>query len=165
MPSARSRSRGTRSSRASGPAWHAEILALKDRRERVWVDKVWQWARANPASALHRKFNWDIEEAAEEYWRIQTSELIRQMRMMVQYEDRALPVPTRQFVAEMLAKQSHYVDIDTVRADPKRRTKQLNDELERIRRAVRNGMSNALYYKLVPYFKKELDQIIKDETQ
>jgi hypothetical protein len=145
--------------------WQAEIMALKDRRESVWNDRVWQWARDHPASALHKKYNWNIQEAAIEHWRAHTSELIRQMKMMVQYKDRALPVPTRKFVSEMIAKQNRYVDINAVRADPRRKTKQLEDEIERIRRAVRSGMANALYYGLVPGFRKTVRKVVEDELQ
>lgn len=52
-----------------------ELEALRDGQGVLHVDAVWQWAKANPDSALHGEYEWDVRKAAEENWR-QTSRQI-----------------------------------------------------------------------------------------
>lgn len=56
-------------------AWETELLALEANGLLNPRDVV-EWARSHPKSALHAKFNWDVEAAAMEYWLIQARKLI-----------------------------------------------------------------------------------------
>jgi hypothetical protein len=142
-----------------------EVLALKDRRARVWRRKLWQWAQANPKSTLHKRFNWNVKEAAEEAWDMRAGEIIRSVQMMIQYVDRPLPTPTPRLVAEMKARQSSYVDITERKDDEGFADNTMAEELNRIKSATRRGMSLALYFRRVPAFRRQAKKIVDDETR
>lgn len=54
-----------------------ELLAIKGEEQMLAPDKVVEWAEANPASALHSKFEWDDVIAAKEHRLNQARALIR----------------------------------------------------------------------------------------
>ena len=49
-----------------------ELLALKDENDLFVPEQIVEWARDNPASALHKSLTWDNDKAASEYriWQV-----------------------------------------------------------------------------------------------
>lgn len=45
-----------------------ELLALKSGDGLIIPAKVVDWAQAHPDSELHSRFNWDVQDAAYQYW-------------------------------------------------------------------------------------------------
>lgn len=45
-----------------------ELLALKTKDGLIIPAAVVEWAQAHPASELHSRFNWDVQDAAYQYW-------------------------------------------------------------------------------------------------
>lgn len=53
-----------------------EIVALRASDGRFYPEIIVAWARQNPGSELHQRFQWDVERAAHEHWLWQARQLI-----------------------------------------------------------------------------------------
>jgi hypothetical protein len=54
-----------------------ELLALKNDDGLIVVEEVWQWAKENEGSDLHKSITWDVDEAAKNYQFWQIRKLVR----------------------------------------------------------------------------------------
>lgn len=53
-----------------------ELLLLKDKDGLIHPATVVEWAREHPNSELHSRFNWDVDQAAYQFWLWQARTLI-----------------------------------------------------------------------------------------
>jgi hypothetical protein len=111
-----------------------EIEALVHNDGMVYAPEVVEWARANPASALHAQFDWDVNRAAHKYWLEQARTLIQ-----VYVTNEAGARTTISLVSDRKA-GGGYRDLDSVLSNREMRAeavRQALDDLERWRQ--RNG--------------------------
>lgn len=70
--------------KADAPAWVAELEYLWEGREVLTAADVVEWARNNPDSELHGRFEWDDRTAAARHREDQARQMIREIRVYVE---------------------------------------------------------------------------------
>lgn len=121
----------------------AKKAAIAERLERIRnrdggvikIDRVIEDAR-NPDSPLHSEYKWNVEEAAMEYWRIQTRAILRSFSCPIVYEDRVLAAPFYVHDPASKNKEDGYVALANVRKDGDKARDILAAELSRARSAM-----------------------------
>src|SRR4051794_38416660 len=88
-----------------------EIEACQDGRGRVTPDAVIEAAK-NPKSALHGEFEWDVTKAAYQHWTDTARRLIREVRLVVTYEDIRIAAPY--YIADPGTDESSYIQTSKI---------------------------------------------------
>lgn len=140
----------------------AAIAACRDGAGRVTPKAVWQAAR-DPSSPLHSDFDWDVTRAAEATWERTAAELIRQVKFIVEYEDRKIAVPF--YVSDPRTSQSAYFPTARVAKNNAMAESVLRDELARITSAIKRAMSLASAFGLTSSFERMLATATEIETR
>jgi hypothetical protein len=94
----------------------ADAIRELERRGRVTPDRVIEAAR-DPASPLHRLFNWNIEQAALEHWRQTAREIINRVTVVIRTEKIVLKCPAYVRDPAMPPRQQGYVAVSRLRSD------------------------------------------------
>jgi hypothetical protein len=138
------------------------IAACRDAQGRITPTAVWKAAQ-DPENVLHPKFQWDVDKAAERDWERTASELIRQVRLIVEYEERKIAVPF--YVSDPRNDTSAYVATSRVARSAVLSERVLRDELDRITAAIHRAMNLAAAFGLVSSFERMLEQATEIETR
>lgn len=155
-------SKAARASRSTMAKKAEAIAACRDGKGRITPRAVWQAAR-DPTSPLHGDFNWDVQRAAEQTWERTASELIRQVRFIIEYDDRKVAVPF--YVSDPRTEESSYVATSRIAANATLSERVLRDELERITAAIRRALKLAAAFGLSSSFERMLEQATEIETR
>lgn len=139
----------------------AAIAACRDSAGRITPKAVVEAAR-DPASVLHSEFEWDVKKAAQREWERTASELIRQVKFVIQYEDRKVIAPY--YVSDPTSDESGYVPVVSVAKKKSASRQMLRDELQRIKQAIHRAMTLAVAVDLVGDFEKMLRDVVEIET-
>lgn len=133
------------------------IATCRDADGRIRPMRVVEAAK-NPKSILHKEFPWDIKVAAQKYWLSRAQELIREVQLEYVTEELRFNIPY--YVRDPSSKESSYVPtISLVRKTAKAK-QSLNDELDRIKGAIRRALKLAVVFDLESTFEKMLDDAI-----
>lgn len=138
------------------------IAALKDSSGRV-TPKALVIAARDPSHECHEDFDWNDTTAAQRDRERTAAELIRQVRFIVEYEDRKIVVPF--YVSDPREKSSSYVASSRVAKNVALSERVLRDELDRITSAIRRAMGLAATFNLTSSFERMLDQAMEIETR
>lgn len=147
-----------RSTKAELAAKRKAIDACRDRHGRIMPKLVVQAAR-NPKSPLHEDFIWDDRLAAEQQRLDRARELIREVKLMVVYDDRKIATPF--YVSDPSSRESAYIPTTVAAKDEEIAETVLLDELRRIESAVVRARSIAAAFDLTAYFDRMLNDVIE----
>jgi len=136
------------------------IEACADRKGRVTPDAVIEAAK-NPKSILHKEFEWDVDKAAHAHWTDTARRLIREVRLIVQYDDVKIVAPY--YIADAGTDESAYVPTSKVADRHAAAQRALVDELARIKGAIHRATSLAAVFGLTSNFERMLDLAIETE--
>lgn len=111
----------------------AELLQIKEKHpEKLLVPKnVWKFAKAHKRSELYNHFDWDVKEAAENWWTHQAKNLIRIHVAVYPNMDE----PTRIFISlkdDRQRKDGGYRGMEEVLSDKKLKKLLLKEALEEL---------------------------------
>ena len=115
-----------------------EIRKLEDRRGRLSAEEVLEAARP-VASPLHGFFEWDDSKAAEAHRLEQARDLIRRVKIELEFEERVIQTPKYVRDPSRGAKESGYISIlkvnrETARDIMRRELNALGGDLGRVLR-------------------------------
>lgn len=94
-----------------------EIAAL-ERRKTIEPRQIWQFAKDNPDTELHKEFNWDVQAAAEAHWDHTAQRLIGQYRTIVVVED--VEYTPRKYWPDPTSDESRYRSVDSIKGNNRR---------------------------------------------
>lgn len=60
-----------------------EIVRMTNPKKKLLPSDVVEYAKNNPDSHLHSRFNWNVNEAAEAYWLSQATDIIRKVKITI----------------------------------------------------------------------------------
>jgi hypothetical protein len=136
------------------------IAACKDARGRVTTAAVIEAAR-DSSSVLHAEFEWDLEKAAYQSWTETARRLIREVQLIVDYQDVRVVAPY--YVSDQSKDEPAYVETSKIARKHAFAQRALSDELARIKGAVNRGMALSAAFGLVSNFERMLDAVIETE--
>lgn len=134
------------------------IDACRDRHGRI-LPKLVVEAAKNPRSPLHKEFEWDDRKAAAIQRIDRARELIREVRLMVVYDDRKIATPF--YVSDPASRESAYIPTTVAAKDEEVSESILLDELRRIESAVIRARSIAAAFDLVSHFDRMLNDVVE----
>lgn len=123
-----------------------EIKKLEDRRGRLTAEEVLEAARPS-ASPLHGFFEWDDSKAAEAHRLEQARDLIRRVKIELEFEERVIQTPRYVKDPGKGHKESGYISIlkvnrETARDIMKRELETLGGDLGRVLRIAQGKQSD-----------------------
>lgn len=136
------------------------IAACKDSKGKLTPSAVIEAAK-DPTSVLHGEFEWDLEKAAYQQWTDTARRLIREVQLVVEYQDVKVVAPF--YIADQTSDDASYVETARVARKAMVARQALNDEIARIKGAVHRAMSMAAVFGLVSNFEQMLDMAIETE--
>jgi hypothetical protein len=139
----------------------AAIAACRDSRGRITPKSVVIAAR-DPTNILHTEFDWDVSKAAQREWERTASQLIREVKFIVEYEDRKVLVPF--YVSDPRDDESSYIPTMKIAKTPVLSQQVLRDEIMRIKQAIHRAMGLAAAFNLVANFERLLHEAVEIET-
>ena len=138
------------------------IAACKDTRGRIRPEAVVEAAR-NPDSVLHDEFEWNIGEAAQKYWVSRARELIREVKLVITYEDRRVVAPY--YVSDPSDDESSYIETTRIARKANLAKQTIVDEMARIKAAIHRASSLATIFNMTSTFEQMLDLAVTIERQ
>lgn len=136
------------------------IAACKDNKGRVTPDAVIEAAK-DPTSVLHGEFEWDVNKAAYKSWTDTARRLIREVQLIVQYQDVRVVAPY--YIPDAGVDESSYVETSKIANKHAAAKRALSDEIARIKGAIHRGRNLATVFGLVSNFDRMLDLAIEAE--
>ena len=113
----------------------------------------------NPKSPLHGEFNWDVAEAAQQYWEWQARKLIERFHVYVRTVATAEPISVQVFVRDPLRAPMEQGYVEVTRMTREQALASLAEELARIAGHVRRAWGLATEWKLRRELLRGLDKI------
>lgn len=142
--------------------WRDELESIRRQHKGGMLvpERVVQWAKSHPSSAIHQVFLWDIEEAAQEHWLYQARALIRSITVVL----KEVSEPVRMYVSlheDQETPSGGYRTMVSVLSDEEKQARFLAEALAELQR-VKDKYS--VLKVLAPLFIK-LDHIIREQTK
>jgi len=95
----------------------AALLALQNPSGDIRPQDVIDAAK-NPTSPLHKRFQWDVQKAAQANWLSTAKELIREVRVFVKVHETSRTIAVKRYVSTPLPKiGSRYRNTEKVKGD------------------------------------------------
>jgi hypothetical protein len=135
-------------------AFLAAMKACEDRYGRLAPGNVVTEAR-DPQHHLHKDFDWDDASCAHTKRLEVAAALIRRYRFEVVYNDVKLAAPI--YIHDPGSSESQYVHTVRIAKNHTKARRALEDELARIRGAIRRAMALSAVFGLVSTFQRMLD--------
>lgn len=123
----------------------SEIKALEDKVGHIDADALWKAAKGDPSSALYRRYNWNLEEAAIEHWRATSRELIREYKIVVTVTNTTREIEVRQFVRDPV-QRTGYRNTEKLKNSPEMAAASLLDMCRRARGQLQNASNLGEYW-------------------
>lgn len=134
------------------------IDACRDKHGRI-LPKLVVEAAKNPRSPLHKEFEWDDKKAGY-LWRLnRAQELIREIKMRVEYDTITVACPV--YVSDPSSRESAYIATSTAARKEELAESILLDELRRIESAVTRARGIAAAFDLVSHFDRMLSGVVE----
>jgi hypothetical protein len=131
------------------PETIAALAELERDNGRLLPDDVVEAARAAD-HPLHQFFDWNDSQAAEKYRRMQAAQLIRRVRVTVEFHD--VPITTPKYLRDPSAETGEprgYREIGKIRSEEDNARAVIVEEMRRISQAVRRAKTLAAALGLV----------------
>jgi hypothetical protein len=136
------------------------IEGCQDSKGRVTPDAVIEAAK-DPKSILHGEFEWNVDKAAYKSWTETARRLIREVRLIVEYQDVRVVAPY--YIADPGTDESSYIQTSKIANKHASAQRALADELARIKGAIQRATAMAAVFGLTSNFERMLDLAIETE--
>ena len=137
---------------------HAAYLAELEKRGRLTPEMVLADAK-NPKSPLHELYNWDVRQAAEQYWIERSREIIRTIKVIVKTETTTISYPKYVRDPDMKTDEQGYISIDTLVTDKRASKRVILMETERILSCLDRARSVAEALNLMNHYHAVLEKV------
>jgi len=118
-------------------------------------------AARDPASILHGEFEWNPEKQSQIYLEQRARELIREVRVTVEYEELSIPAPA--FAPVVVDAKHYYRSTLVIRRSQSEKRRVMAEEMHRIQNQIRRARSLGILFGLQSHFDAALDQMIEAE--